>query len=190
MSKGEKTCLLAWHRSVIFSRTKEMVATLRFDMICQLMAINKALVIDPRELGYLQVVLLYGCREGKEKEEITANKTLNKMVKQLKHREQGKCEVGWRQGGKKWVHTYIFPVASHPTVMCAFCSLTRPDDGRTLVSITKILSDPSGALQSAVNISVLNADPTGYRALAKQTQNTWMWTHSTWKDVVPPDGDI
>lgn len=129
---------------------------------------TKPWLLTQKSVAICRFSFFMGAERGKKKQRFQPNK----MVKDLEHREQGKCEGGWRQGGKKWVHTYIFPIASHPTVMCAFCRLTRPDDGRTLVSITKILSDTSGALQSAVNISVLNADSTGYRALAKETQNT------------------
>lgn len=98
-------------------------------------------------------------------------KLLIRWLKILNTESKGSVRLVGDEVEKKWVHTYILPIASHPAVMCAFCRLTWPDDSRTLVSVTKIFSDPSGALQSAVNISVLNADSTGYRALEKQTRH-------------------
>lgn len=70
------------------------------------------------------------------------------------------------------MHTYVFPFAGDPGVTCTFCSLARPGDGGALASIAQVLSDPSTAFQSAVNISVLNSDSTGDRTLVKQTQST------------------
>lgn len=105
-----------------------MIATLRFDMICQLMAINKALVTDSRERGYLQDVLFYWCREGKEKAEISANRNLNNVVKDLKHRGQGKCEVGWRGGGKEMGLYLHLPNRQPPN--CNVCILQFDTAGR------------------------------------------------------------
>ncbi|TNN62704.1 hypothetical protein EYF80_027046 [Liparis tanakae] len=43
----------------------------------------------------------------------------------------------------------------------AFFRLARPDEGEALASVTQILPDPTGAFESAVNVSLLHSDPTG-----------------------------
>lgn len=135
-ARGEKNSLLAWHRSVIFSRTKGMMAigTLRFDMIYRLMAINKALTTDAREQGYLQVFHLMVQRK-KDKAEISANKNLNKMVKHLficltlGHRKQGKCEGGWRWDKREKMRLYLLPPNRQPP-KCNVCILQFGMAGR------------------------------------------------------------
>lgn len=77
-----------------------------------------------------------------------------------------------RGGGNGLLGTYCLPVASYPSVMGALCSLTGPALCRTLANVAHIVSDPSGAFKSAVNLSVLNPDTTGCRALDKHTKAT------------------
>lgn len=68
--------------------------------------------------------------------------------------------------------TYFLPVASHPRVMGALGSLARPSFGGTLANVAHVVSDPSGAFKSAVDLSVLNPDAAGRRALEKHTEST------------------
>lgn len=105
----------------------------------------------------------------KERVERSANKNRNKMGKHLLI-----CVVlrdpGRRGNGRPG--TYFLPVASHPSVMGALCSLARPSLGGTLVNVARVVSEPSRAFKSAVDLSVLNADTAGCRALEKHMENT------------------
>ena len=81
-------------------------------------------------------------------------------------RTRGESHV--ERGGKESL-TYFFPSTGDPGVTCAFCGLARLGNSRALVSVTEILPDPTGAFEPAVNVSDLNSDSTGDRALVKKT---------------------
>ena len=64
--------------------------------------------------------------------EFSANKNLNGVVRHLFM--DGRLVNRKRE--KEGVCTYVFPFTSDPSVMCAFCRLAWPDNGKTLLSIT------------------------------------------------------
>lgn len=105
----------------------------------------------------------------KERVESSANKNRNKMAKHLLI-----CVVlrDLERRGNGRPGTYFLPVASHPSVRGALCSLARPSLGGALANVAHIVSDPSGAFKSAVDFSVLNPNTAGRRALDKHTENT------------------
>lgn len=105
----------------------------------------------------------------KEQAQRSANKNRNKTTKHLLI-----CVVlrDPERRGNGRPGTYFLPVASHPCVMGALCSLARPSLGGTLANVAHIVSDPSGAFKSAVDLSVLNPNAAGCRALDKHTENT------------------
>lgn len=66
--------------------------------------------------------------------------------------------------------TYFLPVASLPSVKAALCSPARPSLSGAPASVAHVVSDPSRAFKSAVDVSVLNPDPTGRGALGKHRE--------------------
>lgn len=105
----------------------------------------------------------------KERAESSANKNPNKMAKHLFI-----CVLlrDPERRGNGHPGTYFLPVASHPSEMGALCSLAGPSLGGTLANVAHVVSDPSGAFKSAVDLSVLNPNTAGRRALDKHTEST------------------
>lgn len=81
-----------------------------------------------------------------------------------------RAELAGAKRGKGRGGTHFLPVSGLPGVRAALCPLARPGLGGTLANVTRVVSDPSGAFQSAVDLSVLNPNAAGRRALHKHTQ--------------------
>lgn len=100
----------------------------------------------------------------------SANKNRNKKAQHLLI-----CVLlrGPKRRGNESPGTYLLPVASYPSVAGAPRTLARPSLGGTLAGVARVVSDPSGAFKSAVDVPVLNRDTAGRRALDKHTDSMW-----------------